>query len=202
MRTPRVIGITGGIGSGKSAVTARFAACGVPVFDADLVARELVAPGEPALAEIAQAFGPDLIDSDGQLDRAALRAVVFGDDAARARLNAILHPRVHARLQALAQAPGPAWTLVAVPLLVESIERYRWLDRILVVDVPRAVQIERAMARDGADHAAIAAVLAAQASRAARLACADDVITNDGPIEALDPIVARLHRRYAALAGS
>lgn len=198
---PFVIGITGGIGSGKSAVTGKFAARGVPVFDADLVARELVEPGQPALGEIAGAFGTHLLAADGRLDRAALRTAVFGDAAARERLNAILHPRVHARLKALAHAPGPACALVAVPLLAEGIDRYGWLDRILVVDVPREIQIARAMARDGMDRGAAERMLAAQADRAARLAIADDVITNDGPIDALDAIVVRLHARYAALAG-
>ncbi len=197
--TPFVIGVTGGIGSGKSAVTARFSERGVPVFDADIIARELVEPGEPALAEIVRAFGQRMLDAGDRLDRAALRAVVFGDDAARERLNAILHPRVHARLRALAHTPGPALAMLAIPLLAESGGRYDWLDRVLVVDVPREVQIQRAMWRDGMDRAAAERMLAAQAGRAARLALADDVIANDGPIELLDGVVARLHARYAAL---
>lgn len=198
--TPFVIGVTGGIGSGKSAVTARFSERGVPVFDADIVARELVEPGEPALAEIVCAFGQQMLDANDRLDRAALRTVVFGDEAARGRLNAILHPRVHARLHTLAHTPGPAIVLLAIPLLAESQRRYDWLDRVLVVDVPREVQIERAMWRDGMDRAAAERMLAAQTGRAARLALADDVIANDGPIALLDGIVARLHTRYAELA--
>lgn len=197
--TPFVIGVTGGIGSGKSAVTARFSERGVAVFDADIIARELVEPGEPALAEIVRAFGQRMLDAGDRLDRAALRAVVFGDDAARERLNAILHPRVHARLRALAHTPGPALAMLAIPLLAESGGRYDWLDRVLVVDVPREVQIQRAMWRDGMDRAGAERMLAAQAGRAARLALADDVIANDGPIELLDGVVARLHARYAAL---
>ena len=200
MRHPFVIGITGGIGSGKSAVTARFAARGVPVLDADLVTRELVEPGQPALGEIAGAFGVHMIDAGGRLDRAALRAVVFSDEAARRHLNAILHPKVQDRLKTLAQAPGPACTLVAIPLLAEGIDQYAWLDRILVIDVPRSIQIERAMARDGMDRGAAERMLAAQATRATRLAIADDVIANDGPIDTLDGIVARLYARYVALA--
>ncbi|MCX7563049.1 dephospho-CoA kinase [Xanthomonadaceae bacterium XH05] len=200
MTRPFVIGVTGGIGSGKSAVTARFSEQGVPVFDADIVARELVEPGEPALAEIVGTFGQQMLDASDRLDRAALRAVVFNDDAARARLNAILHPRVHDRLHALATAPGPALVLVAIPLLAESAHRYHWLDRVLVVDVPREVQIQRAMWRDALDRAAAERMLAAQADRASRLALADDALTNDGPIERLDDIVARLHARYVALA--
>ena len=200
MQYPYIIGVTGGIGSGKSAVTTRLAGHGVPVFDADHVARQLVEPGELALVQIVAAFGPGMLDTDGRLDRAALRAVVFADGRARERLNAILHPGVHARLRALAQTPGPRYVAVAIPLLAESAQGYDWLDRILVVDVPRAVQIERAMRRDQIDRTAAERILAAQADRAQRLALADDVIANDGPIEHLDGIVARLHARYQALA--
>jgi len=198
---PFIVAVTGGIGSGKSAVTARLAGHGVPVFDADQVARQLVEPGELALTQIVAAFGPDVLDAAGRLDRAALRALVFSDALARERLNAILHPCVHARLRTLAHAPGPRYVVVAIPLLAEAAQSYDWLDRVLVVDVPREVQIERAMRRDGIDRAAAERVLAAQAGRATRLALADDVIANDGPIEHLDAIVARLHARYQALAG-
>ena len=198
---PFIVAVTGGIGSGKSAVTARLAGHGVPVFDADQVARQLVEPGELALAQIVAAFGLDVLEADGRLDRAALRTLVFTDELARERLNAILHPGVHARLRTLAHAPGPLYVVIAIPLLAEAAQRYDWLDRVLVVDVPREVQIERAMRRDGMDRAAAERVLAAQAGRATRLALADDVIANDGPIEHLDAIVARLHARYRALAG-
>ncbi|HET9048563.1 MAG TPA: dephospho-CoA kinase [Chiayiivirga sp.] len=197
---PFLVGLTGGIGSGKSAVSERFERLGVPVFDADVVARELVEPGQLALTQIVAAFGPDVVTHEGALDRAALRARVFADAAERERLNAILHPAVHARLYALAHRPGPAYVLVAVPLLAEAIENYRWLDRILVVDVPREVQIQRAMARDRMDRTAAERLLAAQADRATRLLIADDVITNDGPIAQLDGIVERLHVRYLAMA--
>lgn len=200
MTRPFTIGVTGGIGSGKSAVTARFSEYGIPVFDADIVARELVAPGEPALAEIVATFGQHLLDAHDGLDRAALRAVVFNDKAARETLNTILHPRVHARLQALAHASGPPLVMLAIPLLAESRGRYDWLDRVLVVDVPREVQLQRAMQRDRMDRAVAERMLAAQADRHVRLALADDVIANDGPIELLDGIVARLRARYACLA--
>lgn len=196
MEKPFIIGITGGIGSGKSAVTARFSERGVPVFDADIVARELVEPGEPALAAIVEQFGPQMLDASERLDRAALRAVVFNNEEARERLNAILHPRVHARLHQLAHRPGPACVMLAIPLLAESIQRYAWLDRILVVDVPREVQIERAMRRDGMDRASAERMLAAQTDRASRRAIAHDIIINDGPIDDLDRIVERLHLRY------
>lgn len=200
MQTPFRIGLTGGIGSGKSAVTTRFAAHGVPVFDADLIARELVEPRMPALAEIVAQFGAGVLDAQGRLDRAALRARVFADAAQRAQLNAILHPRVQDRLHALARTPGPTYVLLAIPLLTESIPHYRWLDRILVVDVPRALQIQRSMARDRMDRASAERMLAAQSDRLTRLSLADDVISNDGPISALDAIVARLHAHYLTLA--
>ena len=200
MSRPLIIAVTGGIGSGKSAVTDRLSKHGVPVFDADEVARHVVEPGEVALAEIVAVFGPQALRRDGQLDRAALRALVFADELARKQLNAIVHPRVHVRLHALSHAPGPAYVVLAIPLLVEAVQAYDWLDRIVVVDVPRTVQIERAMARDGMGRAAAERMLAAQTDRTTRLAMADDVITNDGPIAALDAIVPRLHARYQALA--
>jgi dephospho-CoA kinase len=204
MQRPYIVAVTGGIASGKSAVTERLVRLGVPVLDADLVARELVEPGELALAQIAAAFGPSVIDADGRLDRAALRAIVFADDGARARLNAILHPRVHDRLRARAAVPGPVYVVVAIPLLAEALQgepgRYAWLDRIVVVDVPRELQLARVMQRDGADRAAAERLLAAQASRAQRLAVADEVIVNDGPLERLDGVVERLHARCLALA--
>jgi len=195
------IAVTGGIASGKSEVTRRFEALGIKVLDADLIARELVEPGQPALAEIARRFGAGAIDAAGRLDRRVLRAIVFADSAARRDLEAILHPRVHASLQARAQAAAPPYVLLAIPLLAESAPgRYAWLDRVLVVDVPRAVQIQRVMQRDAVERAAAEAALAAQASREARLAMAHDVIVNDGPLAALDAIVAKLHARYLALA--
>lgn len=195
------IAVTGGIASGKSEVTRRFEALGIAVLDADLIARELVEPGQPALAEIARRFGAGVIDAAGRLDRRALRGVVFADPAARRDLEAILHPRVHATLQARAQAAAPPYVLLAIPLLAESTPgRYAWLARVLLVDVPRAVQIRRVMQRDAVERAAAEAALAAQASREARLAIAHDVIVNDGPLAALDAIVAKLHARYLALA--
>jgi dephospho-CoA kinase len=195
------IAVTGGIASGKSEVTRRFEALGIEVLDADLIARELVEPGQPALAEIARRFGAGVIDAAGRLDRRALRSIVFADAGARRDLEAILHPRVHATLQARAQAAAPPYVLLAIPLLAESTPgRYAWLARVLVVDVPRAVQIQRVMQRDAVERAAAEAALAAQATREARLAIAHDVIVNDGPLAALDAIVAKLHARYLALA--
>ncbi len=197
---PLNVGVTGGIGSGKSAVTERFAALGVPVIDADLVSRELVAPGQPALDEIARRFGGHVVDARGRLLRPALRQIVFNDEPARQALNDILHPRIHARLRADAQAADYPYALLAIPLLAESRHGYAWLDRVLVVDAPMEVQIERAMRRDGMDRASAQRLIAAQATREERLALADDVIVNDGPIQALDDSVARLHQFYLRLA--
>ena len=190
---PLRVAVTGGIASGKTAVTQRFQALGVTVIDADVVSRELVEPGEPSLAEIKRRFGQGVIQEDGRLDRAGLRRIVFADAAARRDLEAILHPRVRERLRLDAEAVDAPYVVLAIPLLAESSHPYDWLDRVVVVDVPRNVQIERVMRRDGVDHVAAERLLAAQATRAQRLALADDVIVNDGPIDALDAIVARLH---------
>ncbi|MFT3789804.1 MAG: dephospho-CoA kinase [Rudaea sp.] len=193
--------VTGGIASGKTTVTNGFLELGVPVFDADAIARELVAPGQPALAEIGAAFGPDLLTSDGGLDRRRMREHIFGDDAARRRLEAILHPRVREALQARARACAVPYCLLAIPLFAESPRTaYDWTDRVLVVDVARAVQLARLMQRDGMTEDDAQRALAAQATRAQRLALADDVIDNTGAIDALPRIVARLHARYLALA--
>ena len=196
------IGLTGGVASGKSEVARRFAALGVAVADADTAAREAVAVGSTGLAEVVDAFGRDVLQPDGALDRAAMRRRIFGDTAARQRLEAIVHPRVRAALQAAcAGAPGP-YALADIPLLAEGGGRsaYPWLDRILVIDVPEAVQAQRVMARDHVDAALARQMIAAQATRAQRLAIADDILVNDGPLEALDAHVAALHRRYLAFA--
>ena len=199
---PYVVGLTGGIASGKSAVAERFTAKGIVVADADVAARTVVEPGQEALAEIAQTFGPDVLQADGQLDRAALRRRVFDDEPARRTLEAILHPRIRLLLrQQVEQAPGP-YALVAIPLLAEGGGRnaYPWLDRILVVDVPREVQVARVMRRDGIDAALAERMVAAQATREARLAIADDIVVNAGAVEALDAQVTALGRLYRRLA--
>lgn len=197
-----IVAVTGGIASGKSEITRRFEALGVVVADADLAAREAVAGGTAGLAEVVAAFGTDMLDSDGQLDRAAMRRHVFGDSDARRRLEAIVHPRVRTRLQAECSAAKGAYAIAAIPLLGEGGGRtaYPWLDRILVVDVPAEVQRARVMHRDHVDAALAEQMIIAQATRAQRLVIADDVIVNDGPLEALDRHVAALDRRYRALA--
>ena len=197
------VGLTGGIASGKSAVADRFAARGIAVVDADVAARDVVAPGQPALAEIAAVFGNGVLQADGTLDRAALRRHVFDDDAARRRLEAILHPRIRVRMREHAQRAGGPYVIVAIPLLAEGGGRlaYPWLDRILVVDVPREVQLARLVRRDGIEVALAERMVAAQADRASRLAIADDVIVNEGALALLDAEVDALDRRYRALAG-
>jgi dephospho-CoA kinase len=188
------VGLTGGIASGKTRVAEFFAARGVPVIDSD----QIVAPGAPALAAIRERFGEGVMAADGNLDRRVLRAIVFADPAARRDLEAITHPAIRARMAELnAQARGP-YVINAIPLLTEGGGR-RDLDRVLVVDCPEDLQIARVMARDQVDEAGARAVLAAQASRAARLAIADDVIVNDGDLGALEARVASLHERYLGL---
>ena len=200
---PLTVVVTGGVASGKSAVCERFAALGVPVFDADVAAREVVEPGQPALAEVVDAFGAAVIDAQGRLDRRRLRALVFADREARRRLEAIVHPRVRARLRAqVAQARGP-YVVVAIPLLVEGGGRanYPWIDRVLVVDAAPATQLERLVRRDGIDHALAQAMIEAQSTRGQRLAAADDVIANDGDLAQLHAAVDAMDARYRSLAG-
>jgi dephospho-CoA kinase len=196
---PFRVALTGGIASGKSTVADLFAALGVPVIDTDVIAREVVEPGEPALAEVAAAFGPGVLGSDGRLDRRRLRDIVFADPAARRRLEAILHPAIRARMAAQSGAAGGPYQLLVIPLLAEGGRRDH-VDRVLLVDVPEAVQVERLVRRDGSSREQAAAALAAQASRAARQAIADDVIENAGGVEDLRARVAELHREYLRLA--
>ena len=197
-----VIGLTGGIAAGKSEVSRRFEALGITVADADLAARAVVAPGSEGLARIAAHFGTDILLADGQLDRAALRARIFDSAQDRQALEAITHPAIRQQLrQACEQAEGP-YAIAAIPLLTEAggRQRYPWLDLILVVDVPVAVQHARLMQRDGIDAALADRMIAAQASREARLALADDVVVNDGHPDHLQAHVERLDRAYRALA--
>ncbi len=192
------IGLTGGIGSGKSTVANLFAARGVPVIDADVIARELVAPGQPALAEIIASFGTDCMDAEGQLDRARLRKRVFGDAAQRERLEAILHPRIHAAMTEWTAAQSTAYALLVIPLLFES-GQHDLVDRVLVVDVPVELQRARVAARDHWSDEQIDAVLAAQVPRDQRIDGADDVIANSGDVDALEQLVDALHQRYRAM---
>lgn len=195
------VGLTGGIASGKSAVAHAFESLGIVVADADIAAREAVALGSDGLAEVVAAFGPDILDSTGALDRAAMRKRVFGDDAARRRLEAIIHPRVRESLaRQCAQAASP-YAIAAIPLLAEVGARaaYPWLQRILVVDVPVEVQHARLIQRDGIDAALADRMIAAQATREQRLTIADDIIINTGSMEDLEQHVVVLDARYRSL---
>jgi len=196
------VALTGGVASGKSAAATRFAALGASVIDADLVARELVERGRPALQEIVAAFGADVLDTEGVLDRRALRERVFADAAARRRLEGILHPRIRDALRQRASAPCDTYAMIVVPLLVENAAQYAWVDRVLVVDVPREAQLARLLARDAVSPATAKAMLAAQATREQRLAIADDVIENDRSLADLDDAVGALHARYLAMAAT
>lgn len=197
-----VVALTGGVASGKSAVARRFESHGVHVYDADVAAREVVAPREPALAEIEFVFGTGVLDADGSLDRRRMRERVFADPDARRKLEAIIHPRVRAWLRRRVGMDRGPYCMLAIPLLFENQDDYDWVDRVLVVDAPEALQIERLMRRDGVTREAAQRVLEAQSTRAQRVAIADDVILNDGEESALDARVAALHERYLELAAA
>lgn len=199
-----MIGVTGGVASGKSEVTRRFEALGIVVADADIAARDAVAPGSAGLADIVAVFGMDALASDGTLDRVPMRRRIFNDPRAKRQLEAIVHPRVRALLQRQCEQASSPYAMAAIPLLAEGGGRtaYPWLTRILVVDVPTALQRERLLRRDGIDIDLANRMIDAQASRAQRLAIADDVIDNSGTLEQLQILVQRLHADYLALAGS
>lgn len=200
MRPALVVGLTGGIGSGKSTVADMFAALDVPVIDADEIAREVVAPGRPALAEIVREFGDGVQTAGGGLDRGALRELVFPEPARRARLEAILHPRIRGEMQRRLHAVRAPYCILCIPLLLEA-GQLDMVDRVLVVDLPREEQIRRTRARDGVARETVEAILDAQADRTRRQQAADDVIDNSGPLEALHEQVESLHRRYLQAAG-
>jgi dephospho-CoA kinase len=195
-----VVGLTGGIAAGKTAVARRFEALGVPVHDADVAARAVIEPDSEGLAAIVAAFGEDVLDAAGRLDRSAMRQRIFAEPAAKQMLEGIIHPRVRAWLHERAMADHDPYCLLAIPLLAENIDHYRWVDRVLLVDAPEAVQLDRLIRRDHIDAALARRMLEQQASRAQRQAIADDIIDNSGSEAALDHEVAALHRRYLALA--
>ncbi len=199
MNVPPRIGLTGGIASGKSTVADLFAELGATIIDTDVIAREIVEPGQPALEEIATAFGAEVLQPNGRLDRSALRSRVFANAEDLRRLEAITHPRIRAETLRQADDAGGLYQLIVVPLLVQSPLRES-VDRILVVDCPEETQIERLMARDADSEAQARRILAAQASRSERLAIADDVVSNDGSLENTRRQVAALHEIYRSLA--
>lgn len=192
------IGLTGGIGSGKSAVAGYFANLGVPVIEADAIARELVMPGTPALARIVEIFGPDIITGSGVLDRVRLRSLIFSDAAQRARLEAILHPLIRDEMEARIEKLSGPYCVLSIPLLLETGQAQR-VDRVLVVDTPHYLQYRRVMARDGIKAMEVAAILRAQIDFRKRLRRADDVITNDRDLPHLQWQVERLHPYYQKL---
>ena len=198
------VGLTGGIASGKSAAAERFAALGIDVVDADVVARAVVAPGTPGLAQLVDAFGADVLDATGALDRRRMRERIFDDPAARRSLEAIVHPLVRREVMAAIQAAASPYAVAAVPLLAESGGRvaYPWMARILVIDVHAETQRERVMRRDSIDASLADRMIAAQASRSQRLAIADDVVVNDGTLEALHAQIDALDHRYRRFAAS
>jgi dephospho-CoA kinase len=195
-----VVGLTGGIGSGKSEVAKLFAARGATVVDADEVAHELTGPDGAAMDLIRGAFGPSVVDPKGALDRAGMRRLAFSDPAARGKLESILHPLIRERSDTLvALATGP-YVMLVVPLLVEAgVDRRRY-QRVLVVDTPEAEQVSRVVSRSGLAPAEVRAIMAAQAGRAERLSQADDILDNSGPMQRLEAQVDRLHQWYMARA--
>lgn len=196
---PLVIGLTGGIGSGKSTVARIFQQLGIPVIDADVIAHAMVAPGQPALEEIIEVFGPASVDASGVLDRNRLRKLVFSDPAQRHRLEAILHPRIRSEIIALTTNIQAPYCIVVIPLLLETDQR-DLVDRILVVDAGVDNQITRVTIRNGLPMLEITAIIAAQTSRDSRLAAADEVINNDGSLDELAIQVRAQHEKYLKIA--
>ena len=194
------VGLTGGIGCGKTTVARLFAAYGVPILDADEISRQLVAPGQPALASITEAFGEQIL-AHGDLDRAKLRGIVFNAPAQKQRLEAILHPLVFAEMQRQMQSMQAPYCILAIPLLVES-KHTDFVDRILVVDCPVELQYERVKHRDAFDQETVARIIASQISREERLAVADDLVENDGDLDTLVAKVQGLHQIYLKLASA
>ncbi|MBI3569878.1 MAG: dephospho-CoA kinase [Gammaproteobacteria bacterium] len=195
------VGLTGGIGSGKSTVAALFTRHGVPIIDTDEIARALAAPGEPAHREIVSAFGREVLGATGEIDRARLRKIVFSDAVERRRLEAILHPRIRTEVTARTTASRAAYCLVVAPLLIEA-DFTDLVDRVLVIDANESLRLERTKARSGLREAEIRNIMASQLGRQERLQKTNDVITNNSNIAHLEREVARLHGTYLALASA
>jgi dephospho-CoA kinase len=196
--TTYCVGLTGGIGCGKTAATDAFAQLGAGIVDTDVISRELTAAGGAAMPEIAQAFGSEFVQPDGSLDRARMRALVFADPTAKRRLEAILHPLIREETRRQIEASNAPYVLLVVPLLLETGAYSELTDRVLVVDCDEALQVERVIARSGLTADEVRNIMKAQIGRAERLARADDVLSNDGDINQLRHEVTRLHQKYAA----
>ena len=194
-----VVGLTGGIGSGKTTVANGFSALGVPVIDTDILARELVEPGQPALNEIISTFGPEAISAEGRLDRDYMRQLIFTDPVRKSQLEAILHPKIRQRISTLLADIRSPYCIVVIPLLLET-RQNDLVDRILVVDSPEKEQRSRVAARDSLSDNAIMAIMGSQADRNTRLAAADDIIVNDRGISELAGDIQKLHRHYTGIA--
>jgi len=195
------VGLTGGVASGKSTVANLFSALGIPIIDADVVSREVTAPGSPLLARIAERFGAGYVRDDGSLDRRALRELVFSDPQALADLESLTHPAIFRAIEEHAATADGPYQILALPLLVEK-GNVSLVDRVLVIDCDETLQVRRLQARDGSTLEEARAMLAAQAPRAARLEAADDVITNEGDLNSLRDQVERCHMRYVGLAAA
>ena len=194
-----VVAVTGGIGSGKSTVCEAFARFGVGSIDTDQIAREVVVPGEPGFEAVVRAFGTSVLDAEGALDRRRVKSMVFADPTLREQLEAILHPLIRARVEQLVHEVEAPYCLVCIPLLTEGTEN-ALVDRVLVVDCPEELQIERVVSRDDLTEREVLAIMHTQASREERLKIADDVIYNDGNREELTGPVSTLHETYSQLA--
>ncbi len=195
-----VIGLTGGIGSGKSVVAQAFTKLGIEVIDADQLSRDVVKVGSPALNEIMIRFGTIVFNEDGSLDRRALREIVFKDAMAKKWLEDLLHPLIAQLIADRIAASTSAYTILESPLLLETGQK-ELVDRVLVIDVPEQIQLERALARDGGSEATIRAIIASQISRADRLEYADDVLNNEGSMKDIASEVESLHAQYLQMAG-
>ena len=194
-----VVGLTGGIGSGKSTVAELFVAQGAVLVDTDAIAHELTGPGGAAIPQLVAAFGPAVAQADGAMDRAAMRRQVFADPSAKACLENILHPLIRQLSAERCRAAPAPYVILAVPLLVESGSYRERCDRIVVVDCPESLQVERVVARNGMSSSEVAAIMATQASRQQRLAVADDIVLNDADLTKIYPQVAALHLKYLRL---
>ena len=194
------VALTGGIASGKTTVADLFARRGVPVIDTDVIARQVVEPGQPALAQVVSAFGPGILDAEGRLDRRRMRERIFADSDAKRQLEAILHPAIRAEMARQSQAAGGPYQVLVIPLFAEGGRRDH-VDRVLLVDVPEELQVQRLMLRDGVTREQAQASLDAQATRAQRLAMADDIVRNTGQVAELEERVAELHEKYVRIAG-